>query len=123
MIIFLFYCSDIFKRSFFPYPWGFIVVIDCVHVADVVSAGDVVDIADVVGTWDVVGMASRGGGGPVAGMVALQKPQGEQAEVGLVAQVEEAPVGAQVVGVGGSLFVGRRLLIAVNAAAQQLLVL
>lgn len=88
-----------------------------------VSAGDVVDISDVVGTRDVVGLASCDGGGPVAGTVTLQQPQREQAEVGLIAQVDEAQVGVGVIGVSQSLFLRRCLLIAVNAAAQQLLVL
>ena len=77
-----------------PYPWGFIVVIDRVHVADVIIAGDVVDVADVVGPRGVVGLAGRDGGGPVAGVVVLQEPQREEAEVGLVAQVEQAGPGA-----------------------------
>lgn len=37
------------------YPRGFIVVVDCIHTADVVCAGDVVEVADVVGTGDVIG--------------------------------------------------------------------
>lgn len=86
-----------------------------------VGAGDVVDIADVVGTRDVIGLAGCSGGCPVAGSLAVQEAQREQAQVGLVSQVDETQVG--VVGVCGSLLLRRRLLVAVNAAAQQLLVL
>lgn len=63
-----------------------------------VGAGDVVDIADVVGTLDVIGLAGCDVGGPVAGSVAVQEAQREQAEVRLVSQVDEAQVG--VVGLG-----------------------
>lgn len=91
-----------------PYPRGFVVVVvvDCGHAANMVGA------VDVIG-WH--------GGPPVAGPVALQEAQREQAEVGLVSQVDEAQAG--IVGVGRSLLVGCRLLVAVDAAAQQLLVL
>lgn len=86
-----------------------------------VSAGDVVDIADMVGTRHVIGLSRCEGGGPVAGPVSLQKAPREQAEVGLVSQIDEAQVG--VVGLGCSLLVRRCLLVAVNTTAQQLLVL
>ncbi len=69
------------------YPWGFIVVVDSVHSADVV------DITDVVGARDVIGLASCVGGRPVTGSITVQQAQREQAEVGLVSQVDEAQVG------------------------------
>lgn len=87
-----------------------------------VGAGDVVDVADVVGTRDAVGLAVQDGGGSIAVNVALQKPQREQAEVGLVAEVDQTRAGVGFIAVSRSLFVRRGLLIAVNAAAQQLLV-
>lgn len=94
------------------YPWGFIVVVRCVHTADVV---------DGVGIGDVIGLGGCGGERAVAGSLAVQEAQREQAEVGLVAQVDQAQVG--VVALGRALLVGRRLFVAVDAAAQQLLVL
>lgn len=51
-----------------------------------------VGAGDVVGTRDVIG------GCPVAGWVAIQEAQREQAEVRLVSQIDEARVG--VVGLG-----------------------
>lgn len=108
IIIFL-YCSE----APFSYPRGFIVVVvvDCVHAADVVGAGDAVGHGDVT-------VVARGS---VAALLVVQEAQREQAQVGLVPQVAEAEVG--VVAVGGALFVGRRLLVTVDAAAQKLLVL
>lgn len=82
------------------YPWGFIVVVDCGHTADVVSAGNVVDIANVVGTLDVIGRGGSNVGGPVVGTVAVQEAQREQAEVRLVAHIDEAQVGVGVIGLG-----------------------
>ena len=58
-----------------------------------VAAGDVVDIADVVGTWNVISLVGSSGGGAIAGT----ESQGQQTEVGFVAQVDKAQVG---VGVG-----------------------
>lgn len=81
-----------------------------------------VDVADVVGTRDAVGLAVQDGGGSIAVNVTLQKPQREQAEVGLVAEVDQTRAGVGFIAVSRSLFVRRGLLIAVNAAAQQLLV-
>lgn len=73
-----------------------------------VSAGDVVDTARVPGTGEVAV------GGPVTSGIGVQGAQSEQAEVGLVPHVVESQIGGQVVVC---------LLVAVDAAAQQLLVL
>lgn len=55
-----------------------------------------------------------------AAPVMVDESQREQAEVGFVAHVQEVLAG--VVCLGGALLVRRRLLVAVDAAAQQLLV-
>lgn len=59
-----------------------------------------VDIANVVGALDIIGRAGSNVGGPVAGTFAVQEAQREQAEVRLVAQIDEAQVGVGVSGFG-----------------------
>lgn len=82
-----------------------------------------VSACDVGGTQDVVALASCDWGGPIAEMLTVQQAQREQAEVGLVAPVDKAEVGVEVVAVGRPLLLRGCFLITVNAAAQQLLIL
>lgn len=97
------------------HPGHFVAAVDGVHAADVVGAGDVVDAqAAALGAGD-------DGGGPAAAPVTVHQAQREQAEVGLVLQADEARAG--LAALGRHLLVRRRLLVAVHAAAQQLLVL
>lgn len=79
------------------------------------GAGDIVE-AGVVALW-----AGDDGGGSAAAPVTVHQAYREQAEVGLVLQVDEARAG--LAALGRDLLVGRGLLVAVHAAAQQLLVL
>lgn len=97
------------------HPGHFIAAVDRVHAADVVGAGDVVETR-AVALW-----AGDDGGGSAAAPVAVHQAQREQAEVGLVLQADEARAG--LAALSRDLLVGRRLLVAVHAAAQQLLVL
>lgn len=94
------------------HPGHFVAAVDGVHAADVVGAGHVVDTQAAA-----LGAGDEGG----ASAVALHQAQREQAEVGLVLQADEARAGLAVL--GRHLLVRRRLLVAVHAAAQQLLVL
>lgn len=97
------------------HPGHFVAAVDGVHAADVVGAGHVVDTqAAALGAGD-------DGGAPAAAPVALHQAQREQAEVGLVLQADQARAG--LAALGRHLLVRRRLLVAVHAAAQQLLVL
>lgn len=57
-----------------------------------------VGAGDMVGTRDVIVLASSNGGCSVAASVMVHEAQREQAEVGLVSQVDEAQV--RVVGLG-----------------------
>lgn len=75
----------------------------------------------VVETGVVALRAGDDGGGSAAAPVTLHQAQREQAEVGLVLHVDQARAG--LVALGRDLLVGRGLLVAVHAAAQQLLVL
>lgn len=93
----------------------FVAAVDGVHAADVVGAGDVVE-AGVVAL-----RTGDDGGGSAAAPVAVHQAQREQAEVGLVLHVDEARAG--LAALGRDLLVARGLLVAVHAAAQQLLVL
>ena len=116
-----------------PYPRSFVVIVDGVCVANVVGVAHVAGVVDLVAAADVAGghvVARVGGGdGAVRGALASQESQGEQAEVWLVPQVEETQVGAAgaagvgAVGLRRALPLQGRLLVAVHAAAQQLLVL
>lgn len=97
------------------HPGHFVAAVDGVHAADVVGAGDVVDAqAAALGAGD-------DGGGSAAAPLTLHQAQREQAEVGLVLQADEARAG--LAALARDLLVGRRFLVAVHAAAQQLLVL
>lgn len=58
-----------------------------------------VSAGNVVGSRDVVGLARSDGGGPIADAVAVQQAQREQAEVGLVAPVDQAQIGVEVSGI------------------------
>lgn len=80
-----------------------------------------VGVGNVVGTQRIMVLAGGDAWRSVAAVVMVDERQREQAEVGFVAHVEKAP--ARVVCLGRGLLVGRRLLVAVDAAAQQLLIL
>lgn len=97
------------------HPGHFVAAVDGVHAADVVGAGD------VVATQAAALGAGDDGGRSAAAPVTLHQAQREQAEVGLVLQADEARAG--LAPLGRHLLVRRRLLVAVHAAAQQLLVL
>lgn len=79
-----------------------------------------VGLGNVVGTRRVVVLAGCDAWSPAAASVVVHESQREQTEVGFVAHVQEDLAG--VVGLVRALLVGRRLLVAVDAAAQQLLV-
>lgn len=97
------------------HPRHFIAAVAGVHAADVVGAGDVVE-ARAVALW-----TGDDGGASAAAPVTVHQAQREQAQVGLVLQVDQARAG--LTALSRDLLVGRGLLVAVHAAAQQLLVL
>lgn len=79
-----------------------------------------VGVGNVVGTQRIMILAGWDAWRSVAASVLVDESQRKQAEVGFVAHVQEALAG--VVRLRRALLVGRRLLVAVDAAAQQLLV-
>lgn len=103
--------TNLLFALFMSHPRYFSAAVDGVHAADVVGAGDVVD-ARVV---------ALGTGDDGAAFVTVHQAQREQAGVGFGPQIEETRAG--LAAPGRDLLVGRGLLVAVHAAAQQLLVL